>query len=145
MRLKLKILKYSQTNLSLMTIPNLIFILLFFLFVGCNRPYSSFTYDGKSLFVCAQDDRAIVTGTPCNQFSENHLLLTWGGLTGGMKLLADFCESYSLTAIGEFDVIGEPKFNYKLLTWGEYVTSRDSIDTLASQYASSECMFTYSE
>ena len=145
MRLKLMTQKYSQTNLSLMSIPKLFFTLLSFLFVGCNQPYASFSYDGKSLFVCAQDERAIVTGTPCNQFSENHLLLTWGGFTGGMKLFADFCESYSLTAIGEFDVIGEPEFNYKLLTWGEYATSRDSIDTLASQYASSECRFTYSE
>lgn len=119
------------------------FILIVSLFTGCSR--ASFIHEDKSVYVCAQDDRLIVTSTPCVQRSENYLLLTWGGFTGGMKLYADFCESYDVTVIGSFDVIGDPEFNYNTIEWGTYVSKRDSIDALDAIYDESDCKFRYSE
>lgn len=113
--------------------------------LGCNRPYAAFHANDKAIYVCGQDGRSIVTSTSCNQRSENYLLLTWGGFTGGMKLYADFCESYDVTVVGSFDVIGEPEFNSNIIEWGTYVSKRDSIDALDVIYDESNCKFRYSE
>lgn len=117
--------------------------LLFFglIVTGCNLPYAEFG-DAHKVYVCGQDGDAVVTARPCTDRSDDHLRLLDGGLTGGMALFIDLCDAYSVTAFGDFDVVGRPPFEHRLLSWRQYVMQEDS---LRREYGRSECRHVYTE
>lgn len=111
--------------------------------MSCNVPYASFKVDDKAIFVCGQDSGSIVTNVPCSETSADHLLLTDNGVTGGMRLFVDLCDSsYNVRAFGYFEKIGEPKFEFSIHPWNQYILEKDSLNLI---YENSDCRFTYSE
>lgn len=111
--------------------------------MSCNVPYASFKMDDKAIFVCGQNSESIVTNVPCNKESADHLVLTDNGVTGGMSLFVDFCNSsYSVIAFGYFEKVGEPDFEFSIRPWNQYISEKDSLMPI---YENSDCKFAYSE
>ena len=82
--------------------PIVIICILFSM--SCNVPYASFKMDDKAIFVCGQNSEPIVTNVHCNKVSTDHLVLTDNGVTGGMSLFVDLCNSsYKIIAFGYFE------------------------------------------
>ncbi len=111
--------------------------------IGCNYPYASFQEGEKTIYVCGQDSKGIITDIPCNERSEDFLELQRRGLNGGMRIYVDLCEdSYDVIAFGEFETIGNPKFEFSIYSWGQFISQRDSLDSI---YSNDDCKHIYSE
>lgn len=118
------------------------FLFFFIILIGCNQPYAKFQSEDNSIFVCAQDGNAIITDLPCSKKSSSHLLLKDSGITGGMSIFVNLCNTNEVLAFGDFEVIGSPKFIFELNPWNKYISQKDS---LKSAYESKDCKFHYSE
>lgn len=117
-------------------------LLLVCLASGCNTPYAELGEGEQKIYVCGQDGDAIVTARPCGERSQNHLLLTGGGFTGGMALYVDLCDAYEVTAFGYFEVVGKPPFDYRTVSWSQLKQQKDSLRRV---YNGRECRHIYTE
>jgi hypothetical protein len=97
--------------------------------------------DGHRIYFCRQDRNIVVTELSCDNVSSDHIVVSGFGLTGGMIAYINMCNDNNHVKIfGYTNVVGEPKFSYKLPLWSEYSSLKDSLNEL---YKSQSCYYIY--
>ena len=59
-----------------------------------------------------------------------------------MALFIDLCDAYTVTAVGDLEVVGEPPFEHRVLGWSQYVDQKDSSN---AAYGEQECRHVYTQ
>lgn len=102
--------------------------------MGCRTKYGE---GERVVYYCLRDGKPLIAATPCASDHEDYLLLTDdGGALGSFSVYIDLCDNYTVTIVGDYEVIGSPPFEHQSLSWYEHGQRRD---TMKAEYSSAEC------